>query len=456
MSRENNELWLEKLNVLKSYINEFHKFPTSTTEYQGHKIGGWLSNQRSANNIGNLSEFRIDELNKISPYWNGTPTEVKNENMRFLLESDWKSKIPEGNTPIDLAYDGVELYKYLNNGIYDCETLITDHFNKLHVNDIDIIYSAILQLDKRYFTLMRCVYDIDIKSPQNVVDYFKQLYYTSSSDFEEKINNLLKTLTERECKVIKYRFGLEDGINHTLEETGKLFKVTRDRTRQIEAKACRKLRHPIRRKELKKTNTELDEYMDILYDSTRYYLCIKGIDTKEKIIEYANNNEVTDDIKRLLQRFTDENDTLIEDIDDINNSSELSIRSYNCLKRAGIEKFSQFLTMYQETPERVYKIRNLGQKSIDEILEIIRKNKIPYIPSEENKAVEYNGDINSAPIAILNLDNIIYRRLKQQTKMPINTVGDLNNLCRYHTNLVNDIVGATYINELYDALSKIY
>ena len=62
---------------------------------------------------------------------------------------------------------------------------------------------------------------------------------------------MLKTLTPREEKVLKLRFGLEDGNPKTLEEVGKEFNVTRERIRQIEAKALRKLRHPTRSKKLK-------------------------------------------------------------------------------------------------------------------------------------------------------------------------------------------------------------
>ena len=61
----------------------------------------------------------------------------------------------------------------------------------------------------------------------------------------------LDTLTEREQKVLKLRFGLVDGRPRTLEEVGKEFNVTRERIRQIEAKALRKLRHPSRSKKLK-------------------------------------------------------------------------------------------------------------------------------------------------------------------------------------------------------------
>ena len=62
---------------------------------------------------------------------------------------------------------------------------------------------------------------------------------------------MLGTLAPREAKVLSLRFGLEDGRARTLEEVGEEFKVTRERIRQIEAKALRKLRHPSRSKKLK-------------------------------------------------------------------------------------------------------------------------------------------------------------------------------------------------------------
>lgn len=68
---------------------------------------------------------------------------------------------------------------------------------------------------------------------------------------KEQLEEVLGTLTEREQKVLTLRFGLEDGRAHTLEEVGKEFNVTRERIRQIEAKALRKLRHPSRSRKLK-------------------------------------------------------------------------------------------------------------------------------------------------------------------------------------------------------------
>ena len=68
---------------------------------------------------------------------------------------------------------------------------------------------------------------------------------------KEQLEEVLSTLTPREAKVLRLRFGLEDGKSRTLEEVGSEFKVTRERIRQIEAKALRKLRHPSRSKKLK-------------------------------------------------------------------------------------------------------------------------------------------------------------------------------------------------------------
>ena len=68
---------------------------------------------------------------------------------------------------------------------------------------------------------------------------------------KEQLVDVLSTLTPREEKVLKLRFGIEDGRTRTLEEVGKEFNVTRERIRQIEAKALRKLRHPSRSKKLK-------------------------------------------------------------------------------------------------------------------------------------------------------------------------------------------------------------
>jgi len=85
---------------------------------------------------------------------------------------------------------------------------------------------------------------IEDKSAENPSDM------TSYSLLKDKLGQVLETLTERERKVLELRFGLGDGYSRTLEEVGKQFKVTRERIRQIEAKALRKMRHPTRIRQL--------------------------------------------------------------------------------------------------------------------------------------------------------------------------------------------------------------
>lgn len=84
--------------------------------------------------------------------------------------------------------------------------------------------------------------DDDAPAPQDAA---------SHTLLKEQLNEVLGTLTPREEKVLRLRFGLEDGRSRTLEEVGDVFNVTRERIRQIEAKALRKLRHPSRSKKLK-------------------------------------------------------------------------------------------------------------------------------------------------------------------------------------------------------------
>ncbi len=76
------------------------------------------------------------------------------------------------------------------------------------------------------------------------------VYSASNAILREKIEQLLKTLTWREREIVRLRYGLQDGYTYTLEEVGRIFKVTRERVRQIEAKAVRKLQHPNRSQHL--------------------------------------------------------------------------------------------------------------------------------------------------------------------------------------------------------------
>ena len=84
--------------------------------------------------------------------------------------------------------------------------------------------------------------DLSAPSPPDAV---------SVQSLKEQVGDVLGTLSERERTVLQLRFGLEDGRSRTLEEVGRVFAVTRERIRQIEAKALKKLRHPTRSRRLR-------------------------------------------------------------------------------------------------------------------------------------------------------------------------------------------------------------
>ncbi len=82
---------------------------------------------------------------------------------------------------------------------------------------------------------------------------------TSFKLLKTKLSEALNGLTERERRILELRYGLADGAARTLEDVGKQYNVTRERIRQIEAKALRKLRHPSRR-------AKLDGFLDFMHD----------------------------------------------------------------------------------------------------------------------------------------------------------------------------------------------
>lgn len=117
-----------------------------------------------------------------------------------------------------------------------------------------------LEETRRVLKISRHPISLDRPVGESEDSYFGDFIEDSDSDspvntasqemLKDKIDHVLKTLTYREREIIKLRFGLGDGYTYTLEEVGRIFKVTRERVRQIEAKAVRKLQHPVRSKQL--------------------------------------------------------------------------------------------------------------------------------------------------------------------------------------------------------------
>jgi len=118
-----------------------------------------------------------------------------------------------------------------------------------------------LEETRRVLNISRHPISLDRPVGEGEDSYFGDLIEDAESDnpvtaatqemLKDKVDSVLKTLTYREREIIKLRYGLGDGYTYTLEEVGRIFKVTRERVRQIEAKAVRKLQHPVRSRQLK-------------------------------------------------------------------------------------------------------------------------------------------------------------------------------------------------------------
>jgi RNA polymerase primary sigma factor len=127
----------------------------------------------------------------------------------------------------------------------------------------EIAEAAEISVDeaKRVLSMGRTPVSLDRPVGEGDDSFFGDFIEDSGSDspvssatqemLKDKIDVVLKTLTYREREIIKLRYGLGDGYTYTLEEVGRIFKVTRERVRQIEAKAVRKLQHPVRSRQLK-------------------------------------------------------------------------------------------------------------------------------------------------------------------------------------------------------------
>lgn len=186
--------------------------------------------------------------------------------------------------------------------------------------------------------------------PYNLLDEVIRGRWESvlNTDQEAGLEYALSTLTEREQRAIAEYFG----NGGTLESTAKLFNVTRERVRQIIAKAVRKLRHPMRFKIIKYgldgwNRRKAIEQEDLMLDEQEAILI-----HRRAIVEQLLDEKV--------ERYTG---TTIEDM-------ELSVRTYNCLRRAGIRTLNDLLDYARNNGEYgLQRIRNLGRKSVAELYE---------------------------------------------------------------------------------------
>ena len=150
-----------------------------------------------------------------------TITKVKKVSSQLLHENGHEASIEEIAEKLEMPVDRVRDIIRISQDPVSLETPIGEEEDS-HLGDF--------------------IPDVEAPAPAEVA---------SLSLLKEQLSDVLGTLTEREEKVLRLRFGLEDGRQRTLEEVGMEFQVTRERIRQIEAKALRKLRHPSRSKKLR-------------------------------------------------------------------------------------------------------------------------------------------------------------------------------------------------------------
>lgn len=183
--------------------------------------------------------------------------------------------------------------------------------------------------------------DIRYDYPRNLMAaIMKQDYYNDRLPDIEDVTNTLLTLLPHEKDVIEFRY--KDGL--TLKETGEYIGVTGERIRQIELKALRKLRHKSRLNNLVYVQVKASDY-NVLLNEVR---------------------KLRADVSRLMIEMDTDPDFIIKknkqvSIDELN----LSIRPYNCLKRAGINTIGDILT------HDLLRVRNLGRKSLHEIVNVV-------------------------------------------------------------------------------------
>lgn len=173
-------------------------------------------------------------------------------------------------------------------------------------------------------------------------------------DIYEFESYMISRLSDREIRCIeaKYRFGM------TLEDTGKMFDVTRERIRQILARAQRKLRYKVY------TCARVSQEDYKLVKTQRAFIQ----DQYNKLLDFVmdTKNLTEDEITDILERrVVSEALTDDKDISEL----ELSVRAYNCLKRSGIKTVSRIIEIDEasENSEWIFKVRNLGRKSVEEI-----------------------------------------------------------------------------------------
>lgn len=370
--------WMENLTAYVDYIKKNYRFPTSTTIYQGHKIGYWIRNQMNARRNGCLAEEKERLLDCFMPPWKKNQIEKK-DYLEQLLKKDWATYVPSGKHSL-LEIEGFEkvhnMFQLHFSGIHTCEEYITFLAKKNVAKEkLCSVYCGIYPFLSVASAMFLCVlFDIrynDLSDPEKMETFFLQFPYSTTADGEERIQKLLLKLSKKQRTVVEKKLGLY-GEPMSYQAIGEEFQVSGEAIRQQYMKALAYLRTPKSQKFLLMTATDLDLYFlspltkGILYrNNIRTNEHLAGIsqnDVKLKVLpnNSANREYVLKEITCSLG-ISKKNTTPLE-------RYNLSCRSYNALRRFGISNYEELMEYCgKELEKRLLQISGLGKGSVQEI-----------------------------------------------------------------------------------------